>query len=69
MPVTFLKLFVCFARYETKLIQRGKEVRKMNYEKPTVVVLGEASVVIQGSKTPIGDNELVPGPDAFELED
>lgn len=52
-----------------ELIQQGKEVKKMNYEKPTVVLLGEASVVIQGSKAPIGDNELVPGPDTFELED
>lgn len=41
----------------------------MNYEKPTIVVLGDASLVIQGSKSPIGDGELVPGPAAFELED
>jgi hypothetical protein len=42
----------------------------MTYSTPEVNILGEACVVIQGSKTvkPDGSNPI-PGPDLFENED
>jgi len=43
----------------------------MTYNKPEVTVLGDANVVIQGSKTTTGDggNPQASAPVAFELED
>jgi hypothetical protein len=41
----------------------------MTYCKPEIANLGDASEVIQGSKSPIGDGQHVPGPPAFEMED
>jgi len=50
-------------------IRKRKEVKTMNYNKPEVVVLGEADQVIQSIKNGAsGDNSLVLNP-AYDLDE